>query len=353
MFELAAKLMVLVIDDAPANIRLLNDLLRDHYHVLFATAGSDALEQAARCQPALILLDIVMPEMDGYEVCRRLKENRVTADIPVIFLTGCTDTEDVIQGFTLGAVDYVTKPFRSSELLARVSTHLQLRQARLEVSRKNDELEALNRDLAQSLEQNRILLREVNHRVKNNLNVVCSLLNLQSNQVKDSRDAELFVEARNRVMIMASIHEALYRSTTLSTITAGEFFTTIAHKLVRSYDRREITVPVECGDLSLGMDELIPCGLIINELVTNSLKHAFPGGRGGTIAISLVKEGPELLLTVCDDGVGLPEGLVIDKAESLGLILVNSLVQQLGGTLGIDRSGGAAFLIRFPRPVKP
>lgn len=353
MFDTAAKPMVLVIDDAPANIRLLNDLLRDHYHVLFATAGRDALEQAARCQPALILLDIVMPEMDGYEVCRRLKENSVTADIPVIFLTGCTDAEEVVQGFTLGAVDYVTKPFRSSELLARVSTHLQLRQARLEVSRKNSELEVLNRDLAQSLEQNRMLLREVNHRVKNNLNVVCSLLNLQSNQVKDSRDAELFVEARNRVMVMASIHEALYRSTTLSSITAGEFFTTIAHKLVHAYDRGDIHVKVECGELRLGMDELIPCGLVINELVTNSLKHAFPDGRPGAIAISLVENGPGLLLTVRDDGVGLPDGLVINKAESLGLILVNSLVQQLSGLLEIDHNGGTAFLIRFPRPAKP
>ena len=352
MIETANKPMVLVVDDAPANIRLLNDLLRSRYYVIFSTSGDDALEQAARCQPALILLDIVMPVMDGYEVCRRLKESTVTSDIPVIFLTACADNENIIQGFTLGAVDYVTKPFRSSELLARVSTHLQLRQAQMEVSRKNGELEELNRDLAQSLEQNRMLLREVNHRVKNNLNVVCSLLNLQSNQVKDSRDAELFVEARNRVMIMASIHEALYRSTTLCSITAGEFFTTIAHKLVRSYDRREITIPVECGNLSLVMDELIPCGLIINELVTNSLKHAFPEGRSGAIAISLVEDGPGMLLTVRDDGVGLPEGLVIEKAESLGLILVNSLVQQLGGTLEIDHCGGTAFMIKFPRPAK-
>ena len=353
MIETADKPMVLVIDDAPANIRLLNDLLKNRYHVIFATTGDDALEQSVRFQPALILLDIVMPVMDGYEVCRLLKENSVTADIPVIFLTACADTEDIIQGFTLGAVDYVTKPFRSSELLARVSTHLQLRQARLEVSRKNSELEVLNRDLEQSLEQNRMLLREVNHRVKNNLNVVCSLLNLQSNQVKDSRDAELFVEARNRVMVMASIHEALYRSTTLSSITAGEFFTTIAHKLVHAYDRGDIHVKVECGELSLGMDELIPCGLIINELVTNSLKHAFPDGRPGAIAISLVENGPGLLLTVRDDGVGLPEGLVINKAESLGLILVNSLVQQLSGILEIDHSGGTAFLIRVPRPAQP
>ena len=238
-----------------------------------------------------------------------------------------------LQGFEAGGKDYVLKDAGLLELLARVAIHLQMR-------RQQVALEA-------ALEQNRMLLREVNHRVKNNLNVVCSLLSLQANQVKDPRDAELFAEARNRVSVMSGIHEALYRSTTLSSITAGEFFTTIAHKLVRAYDRRDIQIPVECGDLRLGIDELIPCGLIVNELVTNALKHAFPDGRKGVITITLVEEGPGLLLTLSDDGVGLPEGLVIEKAESLGLVLVTSLVQQLGGTLKIDRNGGTAFMIRF------
>ncbi len=352
MSEPEAKPKVLIIDDAPGNIRLLNDLLRDQYHILFATEGTDGLSQAATLQPDLILLDIIMPELDGYEVCRRLKANAETSDIPIIFLTGCTEAEDVVQGFNLGAVDYVTKPFRANELRTRVNTHLQLRQARREVVAKNAVLETLNTELATSLEQNRMLLREVNHRVKNNLNVVCSLLDLQADQVKDPRDAELFAEARNRVTVMASVHEALYRSTTLCSITAGEFFTTIAYKLVRSYNRGDIHIQVECGDLSLGMDDLIPCGLIINELVTNSLKYAFPEGRRGVLTISLVETGPKLLLTVCDDGVGMPHGLVVEQLESLGLVLVNSLAQQLGGDLELDRSCGTAFLIRFPGQKK-
>ena len=102
MIDTADKPMVLVVDDAPANIRLLNDLLKNRYHVIFATTGGDALEQAVRFQPALILLDIVMPVMDGYEVCRRLRDSTVTSDIPVIFLSGCTDAEEIVQGFTLG-----------------------------------------------------------------------------------------------------------------------------------------------------------------------------------------------------------------------------------------------------------
>ncbi len=161
MPESAEKSLVLIVDDASANIRMLHSLLRDRHRVVFATSGDDALEQAARLLPDLILLDIIMPEMDGYEVCRRLKINLLTADIPVIFITGCSDTEDVVQGFTLGAADYVVKPFRSGELLARVATHLQLRQARQELNRKNEELEKLRADLEQGAEQNRLLAGEV------------------------------------------------------------------------------------------------------------------------------------------------------------------------------------------------
>ncbi len=161
MSEPVEKSLVLVVDDASSNIRILHNLLRERYRVIFATTGNDALEQAVRFVPDLILLDIVMPEMDGYEVCRRLKINAVTAEIPVIFITGCADAEDVVQGFNLGAVDYVTKPFRSGELLARVATPLQLRQARLELNSRSGELKILQADLEQALERNRRLVQEV------------------------------------------------------------------------------------------------------------------------------------------------------------------------------------------------
>jgi PleD family two-component response regulator len=161
MSERTGKSLVLVVDDASSNIRMLHNLLRDRHRVIFATTGDEALEQSASFLPDLILLDIVMPEMDGYEVCRRLKMNVITADIPVIFITGCSDAEDVVQGFTLGAADYVTKPFCTGELLARVETHLQLRQARQELNSKSGELEKLHADLKHALERNRLLAQEV------------------------------------------------------------------------------------------------------------------------------------------------------------------------------------------------
>lgn len=326
--------LLLVVDDEPITIRMLNNVLKTRYQVQFAITGEEALAAVGANAPDLILLDISLPGIDGYEVCRLLRDNPATRDIPVIFLTRHDQRKEILHGFDVGGKDYVLKDAGVMELIARIDTHLQIRRQQVA--------------LESALEQNRVLLREINHRVKNNLNVVCSLLNLQANQVKDPRDAELFAEARNRVSVMADIHEALYRSTTLCRITAGEFFTTIANKLIRAYDRRDIHLQVDCGDLTLGMDELIPCGLIINELVTNSLKYAFPDGRQGVVSLALTPVGPGLLLTVRDHGVGLPEGFVIEKAESLGLVLVNSLVKQLGGTLEIERSGGATFRIRFP-----
>ena len=325
--------LLLVVDDEPITIRMLNNVLKTRYQVQFAITGEEALAAVGANPPELILLDISLPGIDGYEVCRLLRDNPATRDIPVIFLTRHDQRKEILHGFDVGGKDYVLKDAGVMELIARIDTHLQMRRQQVA--------------LESALEQNRVLLREINHRVKNNLNVVCGLLNLQANLVKDPRDAELFTEARNRVSVMADIHEALYRSTTLCRITAGEFFATIANKLIRAYDRCDIHVQVECGDLSLGMDELIPCGLIINELVTNSLKYAFPDGRRGVVSLALTPVGTGLLLTVSDDGVGLPEGFVIEKAESLGLVLVNSLVQQLGGTLEIERSGGATFRIRF------
>jgi two-component sensor histidine kinase len=206
-------------------------------------------------------------------------------------------------------------------------------------------------DLETALEQKRLLLKEVNHRVKNNLSVVASLLHLQTSLVKDPRDAELFVEAEARVKVMAKIHELLYRSVTLDMVPAGEFFTAIAHQLIRSYARRDIVLQVECGDLALGLDTVIPCGLIINELVTNALKYAFPEGKSGMISIRLASETSEcLVLTMRDNGIGLPAGLDIEQADSLGLTLVTSLSTQLGGTLHLEQVGGTSFTFRFPVP---
>ncbi len=139
----ATKKTILVVDDVPVNIEVLAGILGDDYNVLVATSGAQALEMATQ-QPDLILLDIMMPEMDGYEVCRRLKSAPAISGIPVIFVTGMDDAEDEIKGLSLGAVDYLTKPIHVAITLARIKSHLELKQNR-------DELQELNRNLKQQV----------------------------------------------------------------------------------------------------------------------------------------------------------------------------------------------------------
>ena len=139
----ATKKTILVVDDVPVNIEVLAGILSDDYNVLVATSGAEALEVATQ-QPDLILLDIMMPEMDGYEVCRRLKSAPAISGIPVIFVTGMDDAEDEIKGLSLGAVDYLTKPIHAAITLARIKSHLELKQSR-------DELQELNRNLKQQV----------------------------------------------------------------------------------------------------------------------------------------------------------------------------------------------------------
>jgi two-component system, sensor histidine kinase PdtaS len=201
-----------------------------------------------------------------------------------------------------------------------------------------------------SLREKEVLLKEIHHRVKNNLQIISSLLNLQSAHIRDPRALEVFKEGQGRVRSMALIHEKLYQSDDLARVDFSEYISNLAAYLFRSYEVNAggVRLNVEAEDVLLGVDTAIPCGLIINELVSNSLKHGFPGGKGGSIHITLRPEGPERLkLCVADDGVGLPPGFDVRDTPSLGLQLVNTLARQLGGAVEVGGSAGAEFNITF------
>ncbi|MCK5573122.1 MAG: ATP-binding protein, partial [Bacteroidetes bacterium] len=189
------------------------------------------------------------------------------------------------------------------------------------------------------------------HRVKNNLQIVSSLLSLQTEHVAPEEALEALKESQNRVRSMAMIHEQLYSSGDLARIKFDRYVRDLTSYIFRTYSTRagKISLTMDVQPVALGIDRAIPCGIIINELVTNALKHAFPHESGGTIHIRFVKGGDqEVLLTVEDDGVGIPEGLDPEKSTSLGLELVQTLVEQLKGKVSIESSGGARFSIRFP-----
>jgi PAS domain S-box-containing protein len=204
-----------------------------------------------------------------------------------------------------------------------------------------------------NLKEKEVLLKEIHHRVKNNMQVVNSLLGLQSRYIDDEAALRMFQESQDRVRSMALIHEKLYGSKDLARIDFGEYIRTLANTLYRTYsaDPERIRLDVEVGKVFLSIDQAVPCGLIVNELVSNALKHGFPRGRkqGGTIRISMQKHnGSEIHMIVEDDGVGLPEGFDIRETDSLGMRLITILVEdQLDGAVQLDSGEYTRFCIRF------
>ena len=218
-----------------------------------------------------------------------------------------------------------------------------------------------------SLKEKEVLLMEIHHRVKNNMQVIASLLRLQSEGIKDKHLLDLFNESRNRIKSMALVHEDLYQNKNLASIAFDQYTRKLTGRLMKSFgvDPNRIITSINIDNVFLGVDKAIPCGLIINELFTNSLKYAFPhiitdvehileededrerSKNKGEICINLHSNNDEYTLVFSDNGVGLPKDIDFHKAKTLGLELVRTLVKQLKGTIKLNRSGGAEFKITF------
>ncbi|MDJ0570653.1 MAG: response regulator [Pleurocapsa sp. MO_192.B19] len=409
---------ILIVDDNPTNLSVIVDYLEDSgLTILVSQDGESSLKRAKYAKPGIILLDVLMPGIDGYETCRCLKNEPETKDIPVIFMTALSSTEDKVKGFEVGAVDYVTKPIQPEEVLARIQLHLQLRHMTHAQTRQNDILTAeieqrkvvqtrlsqinhkleqevnermaaqqalkkLNEDLEHrvekrtvllaqsnhqlkqevlerqqaeaklksSLTEKEVLLKEIYHRVKNNLLVVSSLLELQTHYVDDPEIIKMLKNSQDRIHSMALVHEQLYSSNNLKEIDISVYIKALLAKISDSHSNQEkgINFVVNAESINLNIETAHSCGLIINELVTNALEHAFTGRDKGNISISLLRtDDAEIILTIKDDGIGVPEDFNFYKTDSLGLRLVRILTRQLEGEIELDFSQGASFQLTF------
>jgi PAS domain S-box-containing protein len=244
---------------------------------------------------------------------------------------------------------YAEKDLRLAECVANQIAGA-VANARLFLERKRAE-----EQLKASLKEKEILLREIHHRVKNNLQIISSLLRLQSRNIGDDAISRYFKESQDRVRTMAIIHERLYQSSDLARVDFAEYIKDLTVNLYRSYgvSRETIGLRIHVNNLFLDIDMANPCGLIINELVSNSLKYAFPGGERGEIFIDLRSDHDQIILTVGDNGGAFPKELDFRRTQSLGLQLVISLVEQLEGTIELHSDGKTEFRIAFParRPV--
>lgn len=205
-------------------------------------------------------------------------------------------------------------------------------------------------EIEKALEEKDILLKEIHHRVKNNLQIVSSLLSLQEGYLKkDSPSVNVLRESKNRISSMAMIHEMLYQSGEMTAVNFSSYIERLITNLFHSYHSKNILKPrIDAEDVHLNIETAIPVGLIINELVSNSLKYAFPGEKTGHVTVKLRTNSPEYELSIGDDGVGFPPELDYKNIKSsLGLKLVNALVEQLDGTIEMDKGSGTRFIIKF------
>jgi len=354
---------ILVVDDSSESLQLLTTILMEQgYKVRPARDPNLALESAFSKPPDLVLLDVKMPNMDGFEVCQKLKENEGTASIPVIFISALQEIRDRVRGFEVGGVDFITKPIQREEVLVRVNVHLTIHYLQVQLKEANTELEKTvaertkalldaNKALTESLKEKDALLREVYHRTKNNMQVVCSILHLQSESEEDERLASLLTEAENRVMSMGLIHEMLYKSKSLTQINLAEFIKDFISHLDITYvpDDKKVSYTFNLTDVPINIDSAVPCGLILNELLTNVFKHAFPEDDFGKISITLNMDiDKNVICVITDNGIGLPDGFDLKKINTFGLTIASDIVEkQLLGKIELVDSEGAGFKFSF------
>jgi two-component sensor histidine kinase len=351
---------ILLVDDQPQNLDVLESILDSPaYRLIRAQNANQALEAILAHDIAAVVLDVEMPEMSGLELARIVKGRKKTQHIPILFLTAqFREDQDILEGYGAGAVDYLTKPVNAQILTSKVAIFADL-------FRKTQALAAANRALeievterkqaeermAAALRDKETLLKEVHHRVKNNLQVISSLLDLQARQTQDAGVRGVLAESQGRVRVMALIHQLLYERRDFSRVDLGQYLERLTQIVRNAYpvDPQRIALKLEVAEVSLDLERAMPCALLVNELVTNAFKYAFPGDRKGEIGLCLKprREG-QAVLTIRDDGVGLPVGVDITEASSLGLQLVRLFVDQMHGSLRVGPGPGASFELRFP-----
>jgi len=225
----------------------------------------------------------------------------------------------------------------------------------VELEHEIAENKAVQRELAESLKEKELLLKEVHHRVKNNMQVISSMLNIQAETIGDDVYSELLGESQQRIKSMSLIHENLYQSENVSEIDFEDYINMLAKSLHRFYSVQGVMVnlDIEVDNVLLDIETAVPCGIIINELISNSLKHAFEGKEGrGTISVRFKSVNCRYVLEIGDDGKGLPEGFALESSSSMGMEIVSILTQQLDGRLRFESANGAHFEISFPRNEK-
>jgi two-component sensor histidine kinase/CheY-like chemotaxis protein len=316
--------------------------------VHYATNGQEGMELFTEFQPDLLISDISMPLVNGLDMIRKIKQ--ANPGLYVIIMSAYSFKEYFLEAISLGVNGYLIKPVEPDKLYAMVDElagYILMHRA-LEEKEKRRQIAESN--LKKSLEEKEVLLKEVHHRVKNNMQIISSILKMQERLIDDPKLKSVLGESQNRIRSMALIHENLYRNESLANIQFKNYAQSLINTISRSYfdQQGKVTFHFNIDDVFLPIDVGIPCGLIINELISNAFKHAFPDRENGNININLEHTGNgAYVLSVSDDGIGIDPSFDPESANSLGMKIVFKLIQQIEGELTYDFSSGTKYLIKF------
>ena len=371
--ESLRKPVVLLVDDQPRNLQLLgNALFKNGYDVALANSGAEALEIITESPPDLVLLDVMMPGMNGFEVCRKLKESEIAPDVEVIFVTAKTQKDDILEGFSAGGVDYITKPIQLPEVLARVKSQISLKVAR-------DNLRSANRDLSHVIETQQRFLSILSHDVRAPLAGLNSLLSdcienaadLEKEDVVDmvrtcgdscERLVSFFEDALVWARTEAGGSEEDERPFSLS-----DALESVRSLLATLFETKEVALVVDLPAEAAVLGKPNAFATVLRNLLSNAVKFSSAGSR---VRVRASAEGDSFRISVEDQGVGMPPervsslfdpesrrttlGTNREKGSGVGLILCHSLVEKMGGTLEVssEEGKGSCFSFRVKRYIE-
>jgi len=363
--------LILIADDSINNIKVLGSFLRTKgYKISVAQDGEHVFKVIQSHLPDLILLDIMMPGMDGYEVCRRLKNSETTKDIPVIFLTARTDKEEIIKGFETGAVDYITKPFNADELLSRVNTHIQLKKQKELLNRQNENLQELV--LARDK-----LLSIVAHDLKNPMAGILTMFELMTEKTEKLTEEDLFEFNSAIYQGMKNIYGMMTDLLQWARMQTGRFdnfprkvdLFIIAEEIIKlnkaMAENKKIQLINNISHESFVLMDLVMIKSIMHNLVSNAIKFSYTGAQ---VILESSEENGKISFCVKDSGIGMDEenlaklfkldkrirgvGTNGEQGTGLGLLIVKEMIEKNNGSISAfsQLKKGTVFTVSFPKP---